>query len=131
MGLREERAIALVKERSFPAVENEIKDTIGSTIPIEVDWASVETAGEDGIFSIEGMAFRKIIGAMLIASHEDFTKKAFAERISGFHVSHVPENAQKAIKVADSRVSLQVNLTDTYEGQFSDQELFDALMDQL
>lgn len=131
MGLRERRAIDLVKNRDIPEAQREIQTYLGTSFPLNVDWSTIEDAGEDAVFSVNGMALKKISGAMLTASHDEFVKKEFAKAIKGVEISHVPNNSDKNLVVADGIIHLKVNFNDIYDGAFSDSEIYDALMDAL
>lgn len=131
MGLREKRAIEIVKDRDLPAVTEEISGYIGTSPTIEVAWDSLESAGEDAVFSVPGMGLRRIASVMLMASRDKVIKEAFAQQIKTVRLEHVAESAAKAADFADGTLTLKLNFADTFEGVISDQEIYDKLLDTL
>lgn len=131
MGLKEQRAIEIVRTRDLPACEAEIERYIGVRLPVEVDWSALDTSGEDAVFSVNGMALRRVASAMLTASHDATVKTAFATSLKGFRIVPVTDSELKAVSLDTGTVVIAVNFADSYDGGPSDQDIYNTLLDAL
>ena len=131
MNLRTRRAMDLVQSRDVPEAQEEIERYLGHPLALEIEWETFASTDENTVFSVNGLGLKKVAGAMLIASGEEFVKKAIAEALQSVHFRYVGASADKAISIDGDALHLAINFADPYEGAFSDQEIYDFLMDSL
>lgn len=131
MNLRTRRAIDLVQNRDVPAAQTEIAGYLGKTLTLTIDWDTFEDVSEDTVFSVNGLGLKKVAGAMLMATNEEFVKNAFVDALAAAHFEHVGMSTDKALSLEEATLRLAINFADLYEGGFTEQEIFDFLMDIL
>lgn len=84
MGLAERRAIKQFEDNQWPSLQKQINDAAGTSIPIEVDWASLAAEGYAHLYeeSLPKIYFIPIIEAFKKIAFDEMGKEALAAGVT-------------------------------------------------
>ena len=126
MGLIEKRLIKEAKDSWLPAEQKEIGEIAGTTVVLDINWASFES-DEAALKNLQHLGVRKITNALRLVCTDELGKEAVRDQVKRIVVNNLTTPADATVMLENGAVTLSCTFRKGSDGCLSDLQIARAL----